>query len=143
VITVVFFATLFLDRSWTREERGRLWVIFVFFLCAALFFSVAEQAGSTLNLFADRSTRNDLLGFNFPSSWFQSLNPLFIIVFAPMFAWLWVRLGVRQPGAPAKFAFGLIGVGLSFVMLVPAAALASSGTLVSPMWLTVAYLIQT
>ena len=63
VITVVFFATLFLDRSWTPQERGRLWVVFVFFICAAIFWSVFEQAGSTLNLFADRSTRNEVLGF--------------------------------------------------------------------------------
>jgi POT family proton-dependent oligopeptide transporter len=142
-ITVVFFATLFLDRSWTPEERGRLWVIFVFFVCASIFWSVFEQAGSTLNLFADRSTRNELLGFNFPSSWFQSLNPLFIIVCAPMFAWLWVRLGTRQPPAPTKFAIGLIGAGLGFVLLVPAASAASAGALVSPMWLTTAYLIHT
>jgi POT family proton-dependent oligopeptide transporter len=115
----------------------------VFFVCASIFWSVFEQAGSTLNLFADRSTRNELLGFNFPSSWFQSLNPLFIIVFAPMFAWLWVRLGTRQPAAPSKFAIGLIGAGLGFVLLVPAATAASSGALVSPMWLSTDYLIHT
>jgi POT family proton-dependent oligopeptide transporter len=143
VITVVFFAALFLDRSWTRQERGRLWVIFVFFVAAAIFWSVFEQAGSTLNLFADRSTRNEFLGFSFPSSWFQSLNALFIIVFAPVFAWLWVRLGSRQPSSPAKFSVGLIGVGLGFVFLVPAAIRAGSGELVSPMWLMTVYLIHT
>jgi POT family proton-dependent oligopeptide transporter len=143
-ITVLFFATLFLDRSWTREERGRLWVVFVFFVCAAIFWSVFEQAGSTLNLFADRSTRNELLGFPFPSSWFQALQPVLIILFAPLFAWLWVRLGRRQPAAPAKFAVGLIGVGLGFVILIPAAAMsATPGVLVSPLWLTVVYLIHT
>jgi POT family proton-dependent oligopeptide transporter len=135
---VVFFAMLFLGRSWTREERGRLWVIFVFFVCASIFWSVFEQAGSTLNLFAERSTRNELLGFRFPSSWFQALNALFIIAFAPVFAWLWVKLGQRQPAAPTKFAVGLIGVGLGFVILVPAAASAASGGLVSPMWLMAA-----
>jgi proton-dependent oligopeptide transporter, POT family len=139
----VFFATLFLDRSWTRQERGRLWVIFVFFVAAAIFWSVFEQAGSTLNLFADRSTRNQFLGFSFPSSWFQSLNALFIITFAPVFAWLWVRLGSRQPSSPAKFSLGLIGVGLGFVFLVPAAIRAGSGGLVSPMWLMTVYLIHT
>jgi POT family proton-dependent oligopeptide transporter len=143
VITIVFFATLFLDRSWTREERGRLWVIFVFFVCAAIFWSVFEQAGSTLNLFADRSTRNEIFGFRYPSSWFQSLNPLIIIAFAPVFAWLWVALGRRQPSAPTKFAIGLFGAGLGFVILVPAASLAASGTLVSPMWLTMVYVIHT
>jgi POT family proton-dependent oligopeptide transporter len=143
VITIAFFATLFLDRSWTREERGRLWMIFVFFVCAAIFWSVFEQAGSTLNLFADRSTRNELLGFSFPSSWFQALQPVFIIGFAPLFAWLWIKLGHRQPAAPIKFALGLIGVGVGFVVLVPAAASATSGVLVSPIWLVTVYLIHT
>ncbi|HUF46376.1 MAG TPA: peptide MFS transporter [Vicinamibacterales bacterium] len=143
-ITVIFFAVLFLDRSWTREERGRLWVIFVFFLAAAVFWSVFEQAGSTLNLFADRSTDNVLPLYGpFPSAWFQSLNALFIILFAPVFAWLWLRLGDRQPSAPTKFAYGLIGVGLGFVLLVPATQIASDGTLVSPMWLVGVYLIHT
>jgi POT family proton-dependent oligopeptide transporter len=143
LITVVFFARLFLDRSWTREERGRLAVIFVFFACAAVFWAVFEQAGSTLNLFADRSTRNQFLGMNFPSSWFQSLNALFIIALAPVMAWLWVTLGRRQPSSPAKFALGLIGVGLGFAILVPGAIAAAGGTLVSPMWLTAVYLIHT
>jgi POT family proton-dependent oligopeptide transporter len=144
IITVVFFAMLFLDKSWTREERGRLWMIFVFFLAAAVFWSVFEQAGSTLNLFADRSTRNEFLGFGFPSSWFQSLNALFIIILAPVFAWLWVSMGSKQPSSPVKFAIGLIGVGIGFIILVPAAqSAATGGTLVSPMWLTTAYMIHT
>ena len=143
IITVVFFATLFLDKSWTPDERGRLWVIFVFFIAAAIFWSVFEQAGSTLNLFADRSTRNTLFGMNFPSSWFQSLNSLFIIIFAPVMAWLWLRLGSRQPSSPTKFAIGLVGVGFGFVVLVPGAQAAAGGALVSPMWLVVVYLIHT
>ncbi len=143
VITVAFFSLLFLDRSWTRAERGRLWVIFVFFACAAVFWSVFEQAGSTLNLFADRSTKNELLGFAFPSSWYQSLNAIFIIALAPVMAWLWLRLGKRQPSSPAKFAFGLVGVGLGFVVLVPASIAAGGGALVTPLWLTLVYLIHT
>jgi POT family proton-dependent oligopeptide transporter len=142
-ITVVFFAILFIDRSWTREERGRLWLIFIFFVCAAVFWSVFEQAGSTLNLFADRSTRNELLGFHFPSSWFQSLNALFIIAFAPLFAWLWLALGSRQPSAPTKFGLGLVGVGLGFMILVPAALSVGAGGLASPMWLIAVYLVHT
>ncbi|HVG72419.1 MAG TPA: peptide MFS transporter [Vicinamibacterales bacterium] len=142
-ITVVFFATLFLDRSWTREERGRLWVVFIFFVCAALFWSVFEQAGSTLNLFADRSTRNEFFGSAFPSSWFQSLNALFIVAFAPLFAWMWVKLGSRQPASPTKFGIGLIGVALGFILMIPAAQMAASGGKVSPMWLTSVYLVHT
>ena len=143
VTTVVFFAWLFLSGDWTPAERKRLYVIGVFFLCAALFWSEFEQAGSTLNLFADRATRNSILGANFPSSWFQSANALFIIMFAPVFAWLWITLGSREPSSPIKFAFGLMGVGLGFALLVPAAQAAAPGTLVSPLWLIATYLVHT
>jgi POT family proton-dependent oligopeptide transporter len=143
VTTVAFFGWLFLSSGWTPEERRRLYVIVVFFVAAALFWSVFEQAGSTLNLFADRSTRNTLLGFDFPSSWFQSLNPIFIMILAPLFAWLWVGLGRRDPASPYKFSFGLIGVGIGFAMLIPAARLAEAGGTVSPLWLTGTYLIHT
>jgi POT family proton-dependent oligopeptide transporter len=142
VTTVVFFGWLFLSPGWTPEERGRLSVIVVFFVAAALFWSVFDQAGSTLNLFADRSTRTTLLGFEFPSSWFQSLNPIFIIMLAPLFAWFWVGLGRRDPASPYKFSFALIGVGLGFAMLIPAARLAEAGGTVSPLWLTGTYLIH-
>jgi POT family proton-dependent oligopeptide transporter len=141
--TVAFFGWLYLDRSWTPQERGRLYVVGVFFVCAALFWSVFEQAGSTLNLFADRATRTTVLGWSFPSSWFQSLNALFIIIFAPMFAWLWITLGSREPSSPTKFSFGLIGAGLGFLILIPAAVASTDGTQVSPMWLTGTYLIHT
>ena len=141
--TVVFFGWLYLDRSWTAEERGRLYVIGVFFLCAAIFWSVFEQAGSTLNLFADRSTNNVVFGRRFPSSYSQALHALFIIIFAPVFAWLWVALGRREPASPTKFSFGLIGVGAGLLVLVPAALAAGDGGQVSPMWLTTTYLIHT
>jgi len=144
VITVLFFATLFMDKSWTTAERARLVVIFIFFACASVFWSVFEQAGSTLNLFADRSTANTLLGFNFPSSWFQSLNSLFIVIFAPVLGWVWLKWGKSQPSAPTKFGAGLVGVGLGFMLLViPAKVAATPGVLVSPMWLTGVYLIHT
>ena len=143
VVSGVFFAWLFLAGRWTPEERRRLYVVAVFFVAAALFWSVFEQAGSTLSLFADRSTRNELFGYAFPSSWYQSLNPIFIMSLAPLFAWLWVRLGPRNPSSPVKFAIGLIGVGLGFALLIPAANLAAAGTTVSPLWLTSVYLIHT
>ncbi len=143
VTTIVFFGWLFFGGDWTPVERKRLYVIGVFFLAAALFWSEFEQAGSTLNLFADRSTRTSILGWNFPSSWFQSFNALFIILFAPVFAWLWVRLGDREPSSPVKFGIGLIGVGAGFAVLIPAAQAAESGALVSPLWLTSTYLVHT
>ena len=144
-ITLGFFAWVFLSGGWTRTERNHLIVIAVLFFGYALFSSVFEQAGSTLNLFADRSTRTSVLGWSFPSSWFQSANPMFVIAFAPVFAWLWVRLAARgrEPGSAAKFAGGLLLVGLGFAVLVPAAALTQTGAMVGPGWLIVVYLLHT
>lgn len=143
IVTVVFFGMLFVDKSWTGEERGRLWMIVIFFICAAIFWSVFDQAGSTMNLFADRNTRNEVFGFSFPSSWFQSLNPLFIMIFAPVFSALWLSMGERQPSSPVKFAIGLVGAGVGFWLLALAMIGSGAGELVSPLWLTFAYLIHT
>jgi POT family proton-dependent oligopeptide transporter len=144
LIVIPFFAWLLFSPSWTPVERGRLMVIFVLFLAAALFWSLFEQAGSTLNLFADRSTRLELPLYGaFPASWFQALNSIFVVGFAPVFAWLWVRLGERQPPVPQKFALGLVGAGVGFVLLYPAAHTALTGVKVSVLWLTATYLIHT
>jgi proton-dependent oligopeptide transporter, POT family len=143
VVTVAFFGWLFFAGDWTPAERKRLYAIGALFLAAAVFWSLFEQAGSTLNLFADRDTRTSVMGWPFPSSWFQSLNSLFIIALAPVFAWLWIRLGRNEPSSPLKFSFGLILVGAGFGVLVVASRLAEQGVQVSPMWLTVVYLLHT
>jgi proton-dependent oligopeptide transporter, POT family len=142
-ITVGFFAWLFLLGRWTREERKGLVVIAVLFLAATVFWMAYEQAGSTLNLFAERSTNNSAFGYAFPASWYQSLPPLFIILFAPLFASLWVRLGNRNPSSPAKFAIGLALLGLGFAVMIGAASAAATGSRVSPLWLVLSYLLQT
>jgi proton-dependent oligopeptide transporter, POT family len=145
IVCVGFFGWLFFAGDWTTEERKRLYVIGVFFLAAALFWSLFEQAGSTLNLFADRDTRTSVLGWSFPSSWFQSMNSLFVWTFAAVFAWLWMALGRRgqEPSTPIKFSLGLILVGAGYGVLILAANLAEGGVQVSPMWLTVVYLLHT
>jgi POT family proton-dependent oligopeptide transporter len=142
-VTVGFFAWLFLLGQWTREERKSLVVIAVLFLAATVFWMAYEQAGSTLNLFAQRSVDNRLLGHSFPASWYQSLPPLFIITFAPLFAAIWVRLGHRNPSSPAKFAIGLLLLGLGFAVMIGAATTAVSGARVSPLWLVLSYWLQT
>ncbi len=143
ILCVVFFGWLFFAGDWTPEERKRLYVIGVLFLAAALFWSLFEQAGSTLNLFADRDSRTSVFGWSFPSSWFQAMNSAFIWMFAPVLAAIWIRLGRRQPSTIVKFALGEILVGAGFGVLVLAAMIASTGTQVSPMWLTVTYLLHT
>jgi POT family proton-dependent oligopeptide transporter len=128
----------------TTDEWRRIGAIVIFFLAAVLFWGAYEQAGSTLNLFADRYTRLGVFGFSFPSSWFQSVQPIFVIVLAPAFAWLWLKLGRREPSVPAKFAIGLLFMALSFLVLVPAAAMAQSGegVRVSPWWLVASYFVS-
>jgi POT family proton-dependent oligopeptide transporter len=143
LVIVGFFGWLYTSSEWTPDERKRLYVIGVLFLAAGLFWSVFEQAGSTLNLFADRNTNNSVLGMPFPSSWFQSMNSFFLILFAPVMAWVWVKMAAAgtEPSAPTKFAWGLVLVGLGFLLLiVPARA---TGELASPMWLTTTYFLHT
>jgi proton-dependent oligopeptide transporter, POT family len=130
--------------KFTSTEWKRLFAVVVFFLFASIFWAAYEQAGSTLNLFADRFTRLSVFGFSFPASWFQSVPAIFVILFAPIFAWLWIRLGSNEPSSPLKFTLGLLFVGLSFLLLVPAASTAQSaeGIRVSPMWLVGVYFLQ-
>jgi POT family proton-dependent oligopeptide transporter len=127
--------------GFTATEWKRMAAIVIFFLVAILFWGAYEQAGSTLNLFADRYTRLDVFGFSFPSSWFQSVQPIFVITLAPVFAWMWVRLGRHEPSVPAKLALGVLFMGIAFLVLVPAGAMAQSatGVRVSPWWLVVSY----
>jgi POT family proton-dependent oligopeptide transporter len=143
VLSVGVFAWLLTAGDWTPVEKKRFLAIAVLFLASALFWSAFEQAGSTLNLFADRNTDKHLFGYAYPSSWFQAINSLFIIAVAPMLAWLWVRLGSKDPSSPAKFSLGLIFVGLGFVVMVVAGIRASSGVQVSSVWLWITYFLHT
>jgi POT family proton-dependent oligopeptide transporter len=129
------------SRGFTAAEWKRMGAIVIFFLVAVIFWGAYEQAGSTLNLFADRYTRTELFGFSFPSSWFQSVQPVFVILLAPVFAWIWVGLGRREPSVPAKLAIGVLFMALAFLVLVPAGSGAQSaaGVRVSPWWLIVSY----
>ncbi|HVS81566.1 MAG TPA: peptide MFS transporter [Pyrinomonadaceae bacterium] len=124
------------------DERRRVLVIFILVLFSIVFWMTFEQAGSSLTLFADRLTNNSIFGKAFPSSWFQSVQPIFIIMFAPVFAFIWQRMGERQPSSPAKFAFGLLFAGIAFVIIAFASTLTGAGR-VSPLWLVVVYFLQT
>jgi len=130
--------------GFTLPEWKRIAAMAVFFVLAAVFWGAYEQAGSSLNLFGDRYTTLRILGFDFPSSWYVSVQAIFVIILAPAFAWLWIRLGKYEPTTPTKFAFGLFFVGLSFVfLLIPAGAIQGTpGLRVSPFWLIGCYFIQ-
>ena len=145
VVPFLYFGLLFAQGGWTPVEKKRLLAIFAFFIFAALFWSAFEQAGSTLNLFAERFTHERFLGIEFPASWYQSLNSLFIIFpLAPFFAWLWLRLREKEPSSPAKFGLGLLFVGLGFAVMIYAARLSGvEGARVSGWWLTATYFLHT
>jgi POT family proton-dependent oligopeptide transporter len=118
-------------------------VVLVLFVASAIFWSAFEQAPSTLNIFARDSTQNTIFGWAYPSSWLQSINAFFIIVMAPVFAWIWLKLGSRDPSSPTKFGIGLTFTGLGFLVMVFAAQAAAGGVLVSPLWLVLTYFLHT
>src|SRR5262249_46221599 len=116
--------------------------IFILVVFSVIFWMTYEQAGSSLTLFADRLTRNEIFGKPFPSSWFQSVPAIFVIILAPLFAFIWQKMGNRQPSIPAQFAFGLLFRGIAFIVITFAARFTGAGR-VSPLWLVVVYFIQT
>jgi POT family proton-dependent oligopeptide transporter len=128
-----------------KADRNKVGVIAILFLFSAMFWSGFEQAGSTLNLFGERFTDRMVLGWEIPASYFQSINSLFIIIFAPFFGALWVWLGRRnlEPSSPLKFTFGLILLGVGFLIMYFAAKIAASGDLAAPTWLIMTYMIHT
>jgi POT family proton-dependent oligopeptide transporter len=142
---VLYFAYVFIGGKLTREERNRMIVVVALVIACAMFWAGFEQAGSSLNLFAERFTDRVIGGFEIPASWFQSLNPAMIIVLAPFYSMLWVALARRflEPSVPAKFALGLIIMGLGFAVMMGAAVLVASGQQVLPTWLFFTYLLHT
>ncbi|MER5355585.1 oligopeptide:H+ symporter [Kitasatospora sp. NPDC002551] len=144
-IPVFVFAKVKRDKDLDATEQSRMSGYIWFFVAAAVFWMIYDQSGSTLNIFAQDHTSSTLFGFDFPSSWFQSLNPLYIMALAPVFAWIWVALARRSknPSTTAKFSFGLLMIGASFMVMMLAMAAASGGTQVTPLWLAMVYLIQT
>ena len=151
LLGILYFAGVLIFADLTREERGRIGVIAIFFLCAAMFWAGFEQQATSFNLFAQDYTDRSWLGGLFPTgehpaSWYQSANPIFVVIFAPFFAYLWVALGRRNldPSAPAKFGLGLILLGTGFLVMMGAAQLIiSSGGKAAPTWLLMTFLLHT
>jgi POT family proton-dependent oligopeptide transporter len=122
-------------QSLTSQEWLRIGAIAILFFFTALFWSVYEQSGSSLSLFAKELTRTEVFGISFPASFFQSLNPFLIIFLAPVFSKLWDRLGDRQPSSTMKFVFGLTLLGMGIALMVPASLCTAGGAKVGPGWL--------
>jgi proton-dependent oligopeptide transporter, POT family len=142
-LAIVYFGSVLLFSRLTGAEKKRIVVIFVFFMAAVLFWAGFEQAGSSLNLFGERLTRRIFFGWEMPASFLQAVNSIFIIILAPVFGALWVRLGRKQPSTPAKMGFGLAFLAIGFLVLAWGASFTAGGARVSILWLIVTYLLHT
>jgi proton-dependent oligopeptide transporter, POT family len=147
-MVTLFFVFILFAGGLTGDEKKRIVVIFVLFLFAVVFWGAFEQAPTSLNLFAADFTDRTVGGWEVPATWFQSINSAFVILFAPVFAGVWVSLGRRNRdlSSPGKFALGLAFAAIGFALMIVAAnkVVASGGSLkVSAMWLTASYLFQT
>jgi len=141
LIPTIYFIVMYRSPKTTATERSRIIAYIPLFIAAVMFWAIQEQGSTILAHYADKRTDLEFLGFMISPAWFQSLNPLFIIILAPVFAGLWVKLGDRQPTVPQKFSLGLLFAGLSFIVILVPGALTGEGALVSPLWLVLSYFI--
>ncbi|MEO1022100.1 MAG: peptide MFS transporter [Bacteroidota bacterium] len=142
---ILFLGYVAFDGGLNPDEQKKVGAIGIVFVFSAMFWSGFEQAGSTLNLFADRFTEREMFGTTIAAGTLQAINPLFIIIFAPLFGAMWVWLAKKnlEPSSPIKFAFGLILLGIGFLVMFFAAKIAASGELAAPTWLILTYMFHT
>lgn len=140
----LYIPFLLLSGRPTPRERKQMSVVVILFVFMILFWAAEGQAGSSLLLFAQRHVNNAVLGHAFPSTWWQSASPVFIIVLTPLLGGLWLRLGRLEPSGPMKLVLGLFFAGAGFLLLTAAALLVSQGVgRVSPAWLLGVYFLHT
>ncbi len=145
LLSLAYFAWIFILGGLDTAEKKRMVVIIALFIGTAMFWAGFEQTGSSFNIFADRYTVLEFESFTLLSTWFQSVNPVYIILFAPMFAWLWVALARRNlnPSTPFKFGLGLILLAIGFLVMMGASKLVADGDKVLPTWLLLTYMFHT
>ena len=127
------------------DERSRMFAAIYFVLAQIPFWALFEQAGSSLNLFTDRLVDRTMFGWSVPAPVFQSLNAMFIFMFAPVFAWMWVALAKRnrEPSTPVKFAGGVFLVGLGFLALVGGMTASGSAGMTAVYFVFLIYFVHT
>ncbi len=133
------------DKSLTKIERQRIWVIYIIAFFVIFFWSAFEQAGISLTYFAVEQTHRDIMGWTMPASWFQSFNAVFVILLAPLFAQLWLALGAKnsEPSSPVKQAIGLLLLALGYLIIAIGVQGVEPGVKVSILWLAGLYFIHT
>ncbi|MFD6552891.1 oligopeptide:H+ symporter, partial [Streptomyces sp. NPDC058398] len=145
VIPVMVIGRIKRDKSLDRADQSKMSAYIWFFVAAAVFWMIYDQGGSTMSIFADESAKNTIFGWEFPVSWYQSVNPVMIMALAPVFAWAWLWLNKRgkEPSTATKFASGLILVGASFFLFLAPLTIAEGGHKAAAMWLVAIYFVQT
>lgn len=140
VIPTIYFVVMYKSPKTNEDEKSRLLAYIPLFIAAIMFWAIAEQGSIVLAEYADKRTQLSFLGITLHSSWFQSLNPLFVIALSPLFAGLWMKMGAKQPSTSKKFSFGLLFAGIAFLLLTIPPFIYDTGALVSPLWLVFAFL---
>ncbi|MFF4886172.1 oligopeptide:H+ symporter [Streptomyces nigra] len=145
IIPVMVIGRMKRDKQLDRGEQSKLTAYIWFFVAAAVFWMIYDQGGSTVSLFAESSADNSVFGWEFPVSWYQSVNPVMIMALAPVFAWAWLALARRgkEPSTATKFAMGLILVGASFFLFLAPLSIADGGHKAAALWLAGIYFVQT
>ncbi|MEH7388876.1 peptide MFS transporter [Bacillus sp. JJ1474] len=141
LIPTLYFIVMYRSKKTTDVERSRVIAYIPLFIASVMFWVIYDQGATILANYADKRTQLDFAGIHISPAWFQSLPALFIIIFAPVFAWLWIKLGKRQPTIPQKFSIALLLAGLSFIVILLPGYLSGGDSLVSPIWLALSYLI--
>ena len=139
VIPLYYFVIMLASKKITKREHSQVLAYIPLFIASILFWSIEEQGSVVLALFANEQTRLSVFGLSFPSSFFQSMNPLFIMLYVPFFARLWTKLGEKQPSSPVKFAYGLFFAGISFLWMMLPGMLFGTEAKVSPLWLIMSW----
>lgn len=139
LVPIYYFVVMLNSRKITQVERLRIWAYVPLFIASVLFWSIEEQGAVVLAVFANEQTRLSLFGYEFPSSWFQSMNPLFIMIYVPIFAMIWTKMGTKQPTSSIKFSYGLFFAGMSFLWMIIPILLFGNEVRVSPFWLIVSW----
>ena len=146
-VVILYFAIMFISPRLDKTDKLRLLICFILIIGSTLFWSSFEQQPTSFNLFADRYTDLNVMGFEIPSIWFQSLNPLFILILAPIVSIIWIKLGNRglEPSSMAKFALGMLLAAAGFALMIFASKsiLAPGAGLASPLWLVGSLLLLT
>lgn len=146
-VVLLYFVVMFLSPRLDKTDKLRLLICLILIIGSTLFWSSFEQQPTSFNLFADRYTDLNVLGFEIPSIWFQSLNPLFILLLAPIVSIIWVKLGKRglEPNSMMKFAMGMLLAAAGFALMIFAAKIVvtNPGALASPLWLVGSLLLLT